>query len=312
MKDLGRILVTGAEGQIGSEMSRELTSRYGNVLTSDIKSPTEDYGEFVKLDATNYSDLEKVARENKIDTFFHLAAILSAKGEQNPDLTFNVNVSSLHNILKIAASRKAKVFWPSSIAVFGPDAPKENTPQNVSLQPLTMYGVTKVTGEMLCNYYHSKYDLDARCVRLPGIISSQVVPSGGTTDYAVEMFYAALKAPHRYTCFVKEDATLPMMYMPDCIRAVITLMEADSSKITQRMGYNISGVSFSAGELASEIKKHVPEFVCEYKPDERQIIAETWPKSIDDAQARKDWEWKPKFDLGSMAEDMLEKLSKKQ
>lgn len=310
MADLGRILVTGANGQIGSEMSRELRSRYSTVLTSDIRDPKGDSSDFVKLDVTNYSEVEKVAADHNVDTFFHLAAILSAKGEEDPSQTFKVNVSGLHNILKVAASRKARVFWPSSIAVFGPDARKLNTPQDVPLKPLTMYGVTKVTGELLCNYYHSKFGVDARCIRLPGIISSEVLPSGGTTDYAPEMIFASARTK-RYICFVKEETTLPMMYMPDCIRAAIMLMEADSSSINHWTGYNIAGLSFSAGELASEIRKRVPEFECEYKPDHREAIAETWPKSLDDKEARHDWNWKPNFDLASMVVDMLQALKAK-
>jgi nucleoside-diphosphate-sugar epimerase len=311
MADLGRILVTGANGQIGSEMSNELRSRYSSVVTSDIKDAPSNSGEFVRLDATKYSDLEEVARNYKIDTFFHLAAILSARGEENPEQTFSVNVGSLQNVLKVASSRGARVFWPSSIAVFGPDAPKINTPQDVDLKPVTMYGVTKVAGELLCNYYNAKHKLDVRCARLPGIISSEVIPSGGTTDYAVEMFYGALGPSHSYTCFVKEETTLPMMYMPDCIRAAVTLMEADSSRLSTRTGYNIAGMSFSAGELASEIKRKVPDFTCEFKPDYRQAIAETWPKSIDDSTARKDWNWKPSFDLKAMVSDMLQRLEGK-
>jgi nucleoside-diphosphate-sugar epimerase len=308
MKDLGRILVTGANGQIGSEMSVELRARYGTVLASDISDPQDKLGDFVKVDVLNYSELEQVASKRSIDTIFHLAAILSAKGEENPYHTFNVNVNGLHNVLRVAASRGAKVFWPSSIAVFGPDAPKKMAPQNVPLKPLTMYGATKVTGELLCNYYHAKYNVDARCIRLPGIISSEVLPKGGTTDYTVEMLFQAARPPYRYTCFVKEETTLPMMYMPDCIRAATMLMEADSSNIKTRTGYNISGLSFSAQDLASEIKKHVPQFVCDYKPDYRQAIAETWPRSIDDSEAQRDWNWRPSFDLSAMVKDMLEVL----
>jgi nucleoside-diphosphate-sugar epimerase len=306
MTDLGTILITGANGQIGSELSRALGSRF-KVITSDIREPQSKNGDFVKLDVTNFQGVERVVKDRKVDTIFHLAAILSAKGEEHPAITYNVNVGSLQNILKVAADRNARVFWPSSIAVFGPDAQKDCTPQDVALKPLTMYGVTKVAGELLCNYFHSKYGLDVRCVRLPGIVSSEVIPSGGTTDYAVEMLFAAARN-QPYKCFVNEDTALPMMYIPDCIQAAIELMDAESSKINTRTGYNINGLTFSAKELEMEIKKHVPNFVCEYEPDYRQKIAETWPHSIDDSEARKDWGWRPHHDLRAMVADMIRKI----
>ncbi len=302
MNDLGRILVTGAKGQIGTEITRELRRRYGGdmVIASDIK---EEKG-FVSLDVTNYSKVEEVASYYSIDTFFHLAAILSATGEKDPVLAWNINTNGLRNVLEVASKRGSMVFWPSSIAVFGPDSPKVNTPQDVFLKPTTMYGVTKVAGELLCNYYYTKNSLDVRCVRLPGIISSQTLPTSGTTDYAVEMFYGALSSKH-YDCFVREDTTLPMMYMPDCNRAITMLMEGDTSLIKCRTGYNIASMSFSAGELASEIRKHIPDFTCDYKPDYRENIAESWPHSIDDSLARNDWNWKPSFDLSTMVKEML-------
>jgi len=239
-----------------------------------------------------------------------MAAILSAAGEKNPQLAWKVNVEGLYNVLEVAREYGLRVFWPSSIAVFGPKTPKYNVPQDTILCPTTMYGVTKVTGELLCKYYIDKYGVDVRGVRYPGIISSETLPGGGTTDYAVEMFYAAIEHK-KYVCFVREDTVLPMMYMPDAIKAAIMLMNADGSKLTYMVGYNVSGMSFSAGELAAEIKKYVPDFEVEYKPDFRQKIADSWPKTIDDSVAHKEWGWKPDWDLKSMVKDMLEKLKKK-
>jgi nucleoside-diphosphate-sugar epimerase len=239
-----------------------------------------------------------------------LAATLSAVGEQNPQLAWNLNTGGLYNVLEIAREHKIRVFWPSSIAVFGQSAPRDNTPQETVLIPSTMYGVTKVAGELLCNYYFVKFGLDVRSVRYPGIISSETPPGGGTTDYAVEIFYESIKSK-RYTCFVREDTVLPMMYMPDCLKAAIDLMEAEPSKIKCRTSYNVTGISFSAGELVAEIRKYLPEFRCEYKPDFRQKIADSWPKSIDDKVARKEWSWNPKYNLASMTKDMIQKLSKR-
>ncbi|MDH5787604.1 MAG: NAD-dependent epimerase/dehydratase family protein, partial [Candidatus Bathyarchaeota archaeon] len=232
-------------------------------------------------------------------------------GEQDPQLAWSVNMNSLYNILEVAREHKMTgVFWPSSIAVFGPSTPRLNTPQETVLTPRTMYGTTKVAGELLCNYYFLRFGLDVRSVRYPGIISNETPPVGGTTDYAVEMFYEAIRKK-RYTCFVREDTVLPMMYMPDCIKAAIDLMESDASRIKHRASYNVASTSFSAGELAAEIRKHIPDFVCEYKPDFRQKIADSWPTSIDDTVARKEWNWNPTYDLASMTRDMIEKLTKK-
>jgi len=311
-----KILVIGATGQIGSELTLELRKRYGEnnvVATGHKRKPDENLlksGPFEYIDVTNRESIEEIMKEYDIDTIFHLAAILSAVGEENPQLTWHVNVDGLYNILEVARKYAAKVFWPSSIAVFGPEAPRVNTPQNTVLIPRTIYGVTKVTGELLCNYYFTRFGLDVRSVRYPGIISSKTLPGGGTTDYAVEMFYEAIKKK-RYTCFVKESTTLPMMYMPDCIKAAICIMEADPSRIRCRTSYNVSAMSFSAGELAAEIKKYIPEFQCEYKPDFRQKIADSWPMSIDDSAARKDWSWNPSYDLASMTKDMIDKLTKR-
>jgi nucleoside-diphosphate-sugar epimerase len=312
-----KILVTGATGQIGSELTMELRKKYGgeNVVAAGHKrKPSEkllESGPFEYVDTTSKENVEKVVEKYDIDTIYHLAAVLSATGEENPQLAWNVNINGLYNVLEVAREHNLiRVFWPSSIAVFGPEAPRVNTPQETILIPRTMYGVTKVTGELLCNYYFTRFGLDVRSVRYPGIISSETPPGGGTTDYAVEIFYEAIKNK-RYTCFVREDTVLPMMYMPDCINASLKLMEADSSQIKHRTSYNVNAMSFSAGELVAEIRKYIPDFKCEYKPDFRQKIADSWPMSIDDSVARREWGWNPKYDLASMTRDMMEKLTKR-
>jgi nucleoside-diphosphate-sugar epimerase len=312
-----KTLVTGATGQIGSELTVELRKKLGeeNVVAAGHKrKPSDqllDSGPFEYVDVADKESLLKIVNKYDVNTVYHMAALLSATGEQKPQLAWNVNMNSLYNVLEIARQHNLqRVFWPSSIAVFGPTTPRNNTPQDTVLIPTTMYGVTKVAGELLCNYYFSKYGVDVRSLRYPGIISSETPPGGGTTDYAVEIFYEAIKKK-QYTCFVREDTVLPMMYMPDCLKATVDLMDADQSKIKCRTSYNISGISFSAGELVAEIKKHIPEFKAEYKPDFRQKIADSWPMTIDDRVARKDWNWRPKFDLASMTKDMIEKLSKR-
>jgi len=316
-KTMKRILVTGATGQIGSELTLELRKKYGgdNVVAAGHKrKPSEkllESGPFEYVDTTSKENIEEVVEKYDVDTIYHLAAVLSASGEENPQLAWNVNINGLYNVLEVAREYNlVRIFWPSSIAVFGPEAPRVNTPQDTILIPRTIYGVTKVAGELLCNYYFTRYGLDVRSVRYPGIISSETPPGGGTTDYAVEIFYEAIKNK-RYTCFVREDTVLPMMYMPDCISAALKLMEADSSQIKHRTSYNVSAMSFSAGELAAEIRKYIPDFKCAYKPDFRQKIADSWPKSIDDSVARKEWGWNPKYDLASMTRDMMEKLRKR-
>lgn len=312
-----KILVTGATGQIGSELVLELRKKYGRenvVAVGHSRKPSDKLfssGPYESIDVSDKTSIEKAVKKHSVDTIYHLAALLSATGEQNPQLAWTVNMNSLYHVLEIAREQKlAKIFWPSSIAVFGPTAPRSNTPQDTILIPGTMYGVTKVAGELLCNYYFMKYAVDVRSVRYPGIISSETPPGGGTTDYAVEIFYEAIKNK-KYACFVREDTVLPMMYMPDCLKATIDLMEADSSKIKCRTSYNVAGMSFSAGQLTAEIRKHIPDFRCAYKPDFRQKIADSWPMSLDDTGARKEWGWKPKYDLPSMTRDMIEKLSKR-
>jgi nucleoside-diphosphate-sugar epimerase len=311
-----KILVTGACGQIGSELTLVLREKYGaaNVVACDVRLPVpalRDTGPFEFVDVTQHEAIRTAAERHKIGIIYHLAAILSATGEEKPTVAWNVNMNGLHNILEVAREYKmTRIFCPSSIAAFGPETPKDGTPQETILRPKTMYGVTKVAGELLCEYYSYRFGLDVRGIRLPGVISSDTLPGGGTTDYAVAIFYEAIKHK-RYTCFVREDTVLPMIYMPDCIRATLMLMEADLSHSQSRAGFNVAGSSFSAGELAAEIGKHIPEFVCEYKPDFRQQIADSWPRTIDDSIARKEWGWRPQYDLTAMVEDMLEKLQQK-
>jgi len=311
-----KILITGATGQIGSELTLVLREKYGgeNVVAAGHKKPPNprlvDTGPFVTLDVTDRAQLERTVREHRITEIYHLAAILSATGEQNPDLAWRVNMEGLYNVLEVARTVGVqRIFWPSSIAVFGPKTPKDNTPQDTILSPTTMYGITKVAGELLCEYYHRRYGLDVRGLRFPGIISSETPPGGGTTDYAVEIFYAAVRG-EPYTCFVRPDTVLPMMYMPDCLKATLRLMEADPARLRYRI-YNVTGMSFSAEELAREIQKRVPGFRVQYKPDFRQHIADSWPRTIDDSAAREDWGWKPDYDLPKMVEAMLVALQKR-
>ncbi len=312
-----RILVTGAVGQIGSELVPALRKRYGDenvVATGHRTEPSpalRDSGPFEFIDVAQRQTIEAAVDKYEIDTIYHLAAILSATGEQRPQLAWDVNINGLYNILEVAREREMRrVFCPSSIAAFGPETPRDNTPQDTVLRPRTMYGVTKVAGELLCNYYFYRFGLDVRGVRYPGIISSETLPGGGTTDYAVEIFYEAIKYK-RYNCFLKEDTVLPMMYMPDCIRASIGLMEADLSSLTCHADYNLAAFSFSPKELVAEIEKHIPDLACTYNPDFRQQIADSWPRTIDDSAARRDWDWEPEYDLSAMVKDMLEKLGKK-
>ena len=310
-----RILVTGACGQIGSELTMALRERHGSsnvVAAGHIAKPQQtlrDSGPFVTIDVRNRAEIVQAVEDYQIDTIYHMAAILSVTGEEKPNLAWDVNMSGLINVLEVARDRGLlRVFCPSSIAVFGPETPRDCAPQATILQPTTMYGITKVTGELLGEYYVQRFGLDVRGMRYPGIVSSETPPGGGTTDYAVDIFYQALQSKH-YACFVRPDTVLPMMYMPDCIKATLDLMDADLDALTSLCSFNIAGMSFSAEQLAAEIKKHIPEFVCEYKPDFRQAIADSWPRTIDDTPAREQWGWRPQFDLTSMTADMLEKLT---
>jgi len=308
-----RILVTGASGQIGSELVPKLRERYGseNVVASDIREPSEatiGQGPYEIIDVTEKEALKRVVREHEIDTIFHLAAILSATGEMKPQLAWRVNILGLRNVLEVAREQSlVRIFHPSSIAVFGPETPKDMTPQETVLRPRTVYGITKVAGELLGDYYFNKYGVDVRGVRFPGVISNVAPPGGGTTDYAVEIFYGAIKRG-RYTCFVEERTVLPMIYMPDCLKATLDVMDADLSRLRHHTDFNISGISFSVGELASEIRKHMPDFEVSYAPDYRQEIADTWPHSVDDSVARAEWGWEPQYGLESMTLDMLDCL----
>ena len=316
-KQIKRIMVTGSVGQIGSELTLELRKLYGaeSVVACGRKTKPKkelaESGPFEWADVTEPEKMLEVIKKYDIDTIINMAAILSATGEKNPQLAWHVNVTGLINTLEMARELElAQVLCPSSIAVFGPGCPLENTPQETVLRPTTMYGVTKVTGELLCDYYVRRFGVDARGLRYPGIISAETLPGGGTTDYAVEIYYKAIEEK-RYTCFVKEDTRLPMMYMPDCIKATIDLMQADFDKLEHHGDFNVGSMSFSAGELAAQIKKHIPEFEVTYEPDFRQDIADSWPGSVDDSAARKEWGWNPTYDLASMTEDMLEKLGKR-
>jgi len=311
-----RILVIGAAGQIGSELVPFLRNQYGkdNVIATGRKTPLPDVikksGPVIYLDALERNSLSRVFYEYEIDTVFHMASILSATGEKMPQNAWDINMNGLINVLEASRRYNIKnVIWPSSIAAFGPTTPRDNTPNITVLQPTTIYGITKVAGELLAEYYYKKYGLDIRSMRLPGIISSETLPGGGTTDYAVEIFYEAIKNK-KYTCFLREDTVLPMMYMPDCLKCMIDILEADNSKLKRRV-YNITGMSFSAGEIAAEIKKHIPDFQIDYNPDFRQEIADSWPKSIDDSLAREEWSWNPSYDLASMTKDMIDILSKR-
>ncbi len=311
-----KILVTGALGQIGSELVLALRKKYGaqNVVASDVKDSAQvdtDFYPYEKLDVLDRQGLVDVVKKHDIKVMHHLAAILSAAGERNPQLCFDVNIIGLYNVLEVArAMGIEQIICPSSIAVFGPETPRDLTPQQTVILPKTMYGVSKAAGELICDYYVAKYKMDIRGLRYPGLISYKTLPGGGTTDYAVEIFYEAIKNK-KYTCFLEADTTLPMMYMPDAIRGTIELGEADFRQLKNHSNFNFAAISFSCAQIADEIKKHIPEFVIEYKPDFRQQIANSWPKSIDDAQARQQWGWKPEYDLVKITQDMLKHLREK-
>ncbi|MDD4995561.1 MAG: NAD-dependent epimerase/dehydratase family protein [Patescibacteria group bacterium] len=307
------IIVTGATGQIGSELVIELRKKYGErqvVAVGHSKPMSGELanGPFETVDVTDKAALEELVNKYQPDAIFHLVGILSATGEKNPELAWNINMGGLKNVLDIARDRHIeKVFWPSSIAAFGPTTPRDNTPQHTVLEPTTMYGVTKVAGELLCQYYWKKYGLDVRSLRYPGLISYKTPPGGGTTDYAVAIYFEAIKNK-KYECFVGPDTVLPMMYMPDAVRATIELMEAPAENIKVRTSYNLTAMSFSAEELARSVSDSIKDFTCTYHPDERQKIADSWPRSIDDRAARADWGWNHIFDLKKMSEDMLKNI----
>jgi nucleoside-diphosphate-sugar epimerase len=310
-----RILVIGATGQIGTELVPELRRLYGNdnvVAGYHSKPPTGKLteGPVEQVDVLNKESIEKVIKKYDINEVYHMAAILSAAGEKNPQLAWKVNMDGLYIVLELAREYGFRIFWPSSIAAFGPNSPKVNTPQVTIMDPTTMYGITKYAGELLTRYYAYKFGVDVRGVRYPGIISSEALPGGGTTDYAVEIFYYALEGK-KYRCYLREDTMLPMMYMPDAVKAAIQLMNADRSKLTIMSGYNIAAFSFTPKQLELEIRKYIPEFQVEYVPDFRQKIADSWPKSLDDTVARNEWGWSPDWSFEAMVRDMLVKLAHK-
>jgi len=310
-----KILVTGATGQIGSELTIALRRRYGseNVLAAGHKRPALNElmqsGPFCRLDARDLPAIKQVVEDNNIDTIFHLAALLSAVGEEKPQQAWDVNMNGLINVLEISRVHQCALFFPSSIAAFGPETPSMDTPQDTIQRPTTIYGITKVSGELLCDYYYHHFGVDTRGLRYPGLISSRVLPGGGTTDYAVDIFYAAIKTQH-YDCFLRADTQLDMMYMPDAIAAAIHLMTVDSRLLKHRNAFNVTAMSFTPQQLAAEIQKHIPEFTISYSVDPlRQVIADSWPRHMSDSAARAEWGWQAQFDLPAMVKDMLEKIT---
>ncbi len=309
------ILVTGARGQLGSDLVPTLHKRYRatQIIESGRRQASNqgiDLLNYEVLDVTDSQHLYEIIERYQVGTIYHLAGVLSAKGERHPQLCWHVNVNGLRNVLEAAKSYQLQVFWPSSIAVFGANTPKLNTPQTTIKEPSTIYGITKVTGELLCQYYADQFGVDVRSLRLPGIISYSTPPGGGTTDFAVEIFSEAINQGS-YTCFVRPETRLPMIYMPDVIEAILELMQAQPTAITIRSSYNLAAVSFSAAELVAEIQKHLPDFSCHYQPDFRQAIADSWPSVIDDSQARTDWGWQHSYDLAGIVADMLKHFSRK-
>lgn len=309
---MNKIMITGAMGQIGSELAEKLRELKGvdNVIATDIKMPESHEGIFEQLDVTDYDRFFDLAKKYQVDTIIHLASLLSATGEANPQFAWKLNMGGLTNALEVARELKLQFFTPSSIACFGPNTPPDNTPQDTIQRPSTMYGITKVAGELLCDYYYTKFGVDTRGVRFPGLISYKTLPGGGTTDYAVDIYYEAIKTG-KYKSFIKEGTFMDMMYMPDAIDAIIQIMEADPSKLKHRNAFNISAMSFDPQEIAASIKKYIPEFELEYDVDPvRQSIAESWPNSLDVSAAKEEWGFNPKFDLDKMTQDMLENLRK--
>ncbi|MEJ8801265.1 NAD-dependent epimerase/dehydratase family protein [Pontibacter sp. H249] len=310
------VLVIGACGQLGSELTLELRNMYGgaNVVAADIAAPKQadlrDSGPFEKIDVLNVKAMGELASKYKFKQIYHLAAVLSATGEKNPKFAWQLNMDGLFNVLDLALEQKVeKVYWPSSIAVFGPNTPRQNTPQHTIMDPNTVYGISKQAGERWCEYYFEKYGLDVRSLRYPGLIGYKALPGGGTTDYAVDIYHKALEDA-KFECFLSEDTYLPMMYMPDALKATLDLMHAPAKQVKVRSSYNLSAMSFSPKDITASIQKHIPEFEITYKPDARQQIADSWPQSIDDSTAQQDWGWKPAFDLDAMTEDMLLNLKK--
>ena len=308
------ILVIGARGQIGTELTTTLRARHGKtaVIASDIVTIDDDFthsGPFVQLDAMDKSGIEKVINDHQVEEVYLMAAMLSATAEKFPAKAWDLNMTSLFNLLDLAKEKKInRLFWPSSIAVFGPTTPRENTPQHTITEPSTVYGISKLAGERWCEYYHKQFGVDVRSIRYPGLISYKTAPGGGTTDYAIDIFRQALQTGN-YACFLGEDSTLPMMYMDDAIRATISIMEAPDDCITIRSSYNLAGISFSPKEIAEQIIKHVPGFKVDYTPDFRQAIADSWPASIDDSQARADWNWSHRYQLEDVVSEMIRNLS---
>jgi nucleoside-diphosphate-sugar epimerase len=308
-----KILIIGACGQIGTELTQKLRKLYGteNVIASDIRKLNADVvnsGPFEVVNALDFNQIEHLVEVHQITDIYLMAALLSATAEKNPAFAWDLNMNSLFHVLNLAKAKKIKkIFWPSSIAVFGPTTPKENTPQYTVMEPSTVYGISKQAGERWCEYYHNIYDVDVRSIRYPGLISWSTPPGGGTTDYAVDIFYKAI-ADKKYECFLSSETKMPMMYMDDAIDATINIMKAPAEQIKIHSSYNLAAMSFTPTEIAEEIKKHIPEFEITYNPDFRQKIADSWPASIDDTEARKDWGWKHTFDLKTMTKDMLEHL----
>jgi len=311
------VLITGSLGQLGSELAFTLRKRYGvdKVIVTDIRDDVNrevvEQGPFYKLDCSDGPALSEIVRKHKVTTIYHLAALLSATAEKRPKDAWNINMNGLMTVLEVAREEKCAVFTPSSIGAFGPTTPVNYTPQDTIQQPTSMYGITKVSGELLCNYYNHKYGVDTRGVRYPGIISNLTLPGGGTTDYAVDIYYEAVKAG-RYTCFLSGDTYLDMIYMPDAVKAAVDLMEADPEKLRHRNAFNVTSMSFSPEEQAAYIRKYLPKFEIHYQVDPvRQAIANSWPNSMEDYAARVEWGWKPDYDLDSMTQDMLDVLTKR-
>lgn len=316
---MNKILITGALGQIGSELTLKLIENYGskNIIASshckrnECKKKIIDEAPYEKVDVLKAEEIGEIVDKHKIDTIIHLASVLSAKGEADPHRLWDINMNGLYNILEVSREKGCRIFVPSSIAAFGHSTPMDNTPQDTIQRPSTIYGISKVSGELLCDYYFHKFGVDTRGVRFPGLISYVALPGGGTTDYAVHIFYQALKAGH-FTCNIKAGTYMDMMYMPDALNAIIKLMETDSDKLTHRNAFNVTAMSFDPEEIYREIKKHIPHFTMDYEVDDvKQRIAESWPNSIDDSTAREEWGWEPEYDLSSMTSDMLQKLRKK-